>query len=66
MQPVQSTLLACHLSSTTIIESVDPVYLLLFTKCNQSPNIVGIVLVVVVRIAIVEVDVPTIIHVVLS
>ena len=53
------------LMAAAVFERFQPCKLVFFTKCRHGSHHVTVVLVVVVEIAIIEVDVPTIITIVL-
>lgn len=56
--PIIDALAACHLVRATIVECLYPTSLGYLIECGDRPDVVGVVLVVVVDVAITEIDVP--------
>lgn len=56
--PIIDALAACHLVRAAIVERLYPTSLGYLIECGDRPDVVGVVLVVVVDVAIIEIDVP--------
>ena len=56
--PIIDALAACHLVRATIVECLYPTSLGYLIECGDRPDVVSVVLVVVVDVAITEIDVP--------
>lgn len=65
MCPVLRTLWGCQFMAAAVFVCLQPCQSVFFTKCRHGPHHVAVVLVVVVEVSIIEVDVPTIVRIVL-